>query len=182
MEKALWAEKMQKCLENLEKDLQKIRTGRASPELLDHIQAEIYGDKLSLNQVAAVHAEGPRTLVVTPWDKSSIAAIDKAIKNSDLGLNPSVNGDVIRVSIPGLTEERRKEYIKVAKEAAEKARVAVRNIRRSVMQEAKNQVKDKLISSDDERRWQAVANELTDDYVGRIDAKLVEKEKALMVV
>ncbi|WP_019570656.1 ribosome recycling factor [Thioalkalivibrio sp. ALE11] len=175
-------ERMDKTLESLRTELGKIRTGRAHPSLLDHVHVEYYGTEVPINQVASVNAEDARTLAVQPYEKDMIGKIEKAIMTSDLGLNPSSQGMVIRVPLPALTEERRRELVKVVKSEAEGARVAVRNIRRDANNTFKQQVKDKAISEDDEKRAQDEIQKLTDDHIARIDKMLADKENELMEV
>lgn len=174
--------KMKKTIESLRLDLSKVRTGRANPGLLDHVQVDYYGTPTALNQVASVSVTDARTLTVTPWEKNLIPAIEKAILTADLGLNPSTSGASIRVPMPALTEERRKELIKVVKGEGEQAKVAVRNSRRDANNALKELVKDKQISEDDERRANEVIQKLTDKYIAEVDAMLVAKEKDLMEV
>lgn len=174
--------RMAKTVEALAHDLAKVRTGRAHPSLLDQIMVSYYGTEVPINQVANVSAEDARTLTVTPWEQKMVATVDKAIRISDLGLNPSVAGNVIRVPLPPLTEERRKELIRIVRNEAEGAKVAIRNVRRDANQELKNLVKEKMISEDDERRAEDVIQKLTDEHVKKIDAVLEEKEKDLMAI
>ncbi len=174
--------RMAKCVEALRLDLVKIRTGRAHPSLLDHIRVNYYGNEVPIKQVANVTAEDARTLAVAPWEKTMISAVEKAILQSDLGLNPNTAGSVIRVPIPPLTEERRRDLIKVARAEAEQGRVAIRNIRREANSEMKEMVKEKMISEDDERRGQELIQKLTDKYVKEVDQVLEEKEKDLMAI
>jgi ribosome recycling factor len=176
------AERMAKSVEALTHELAKIRTGRAHPSLLDHISVSYYGSEMPIRQVANVTAEDARTLAVTPWEKGMVQAIEKAIMQSDLGLNPNTAGTVIRVPMPALTEERRRDLIKVARHEAEQARVAVRNIRRDANGELKELVKEKMISEDDERRGQEIVQKLTDQYVKEVDQALTAKEEDLMSI
>ena len=176
------AERMAKSVEALSHELAKIRTGRAHPSLLDHITVSYYGTEMPIRQVANVTAEDARTLAVTPWERGMVQAVEKAILQSDLGLNPNTAGTVIRVPMPPLTEERRRDLIKVARHEAEQARVAVRNIRRDANGELKDLVKEKLISEDEERRGQELVQKLTDQYVKEVDAVLAEKEQDLMSI
>ncbi|MBP2671967.1 MAG: ribosome recycling factor [candidate division NC10 bacterium] len=176
------AERMAKSVEALTHELAKIRTGRAHPSLLDHISVSYYGSEMPIRQVANVTAEDARTLAVTPWEKGMVQAIEKAIMQSDLGLNPNTAGTVIRVPMPPLTEERRRDLIKVARHEAEQARVAVRNIRRDANGELKEYVKEKMISEDDERRGQEIVQKLTDQYVKEVDQALAAKEEDLMSI
>lgn len=174
--------RMSKSVDALRHELAKIRTGRAHPSLLDHIMISYYGSDVPINQVANVTAEDARTLAVTPWEKAMVQAVEKAIMQSDLGLNPNTAGMVIRVPMPPLTEERRRDLIKVARHEAEQARVAIRNVRRDENQELKEAVKEKLISEDDERRGEESVQKLTDQYVKEVDKVLAEKEEDLMSI
>ncbi len=174
--------RMKKTIEALRTDMTKIRTGRANAGLLDHVQVDYYGNLTPLNQVANVTTSDSRTILVTPWEKSMVAAIEKAILTSDLGLNPATAGSAIRVPMPPLTEERRKELIKVVRNEGEQGRVSIRNIRRDANTQLKDLVKEKAISEDDERRAAEVIQKLTDKYIAEIDAVLVEKEKDLMEI
>ena len=174
--------RMAKSVEALRLELVKIRTGRAHPSLLDHIRVNYYGNEVPIKQVANVTAEDARTLAVAPWEKGMISAVEKAILQSDLGLNPNTAGNVIRVPIPPLTEERRRDLIKVARSEAEQGRVAIRNIRRETNNEFKEMIKEKMISEDDERRGQELVQKLTDKYVKEVDLVLEEKEKDLMAI
>ncbi|MCO5762180.1 MAG: ribosome recycling factor [Gammaproteobacteria bacterium] len=175
-------ERMAKSVEALRLELVKIRTGRAHPSLLDHIRVNYYGNEVPIKQVANVTAEDARTLAVSPWEKSMVSAVEKAILQSDLGLNPNTAGSVIRVPIPPLTEERRRDLTKVARAEAEQGRVAIRNIRREANAEFKEMVKEKMISEDEERRGQELIQKLTDKYVKEVDQVLEEKEKDLMAI
>lgn len=173
---------MKKSIEALKHELAKIRTGRAHPSLLDHIMVSYYGNEVPLTQTANVAVEDARTLTVTPWERSMVQAIEKAIMTSDLGLNPSTAGAVIRVPMPPLTEQRRRDLIKVVRQEAENARVAVRNIRRDANNELKAALKDKQISEDQERRSQEQIQRLTDQYIKEIDVLLSEKEADLLAI
>ncbi len=175
-------ERMTKSLESLQHELTKIRTGRAHPSLLEHVTVNYYGSEVPLNQTANVTVQDARTLAVTAYDKNSITDIEKAILNSDLGLNPVTAGEVMRVPLPPLTEERRKELIKVVRAEAEKCRVAIRNIRRDVNHSLTELVKDKEISEDDERRAEERVQKQTDSHIADVEKKLEEKEKDLMEV
>lgn len=174
--------KMQKTVETLKNDLAKVRTGRPHPGLLDHVMVEYYGSMTQLSQVASVTLIDARTLGVQPWEKNMVSKIEKAIRDCDMGLNPATNGDVIRVPMPALTEERRKDLTKVVRAEAENARVSARNVRRDANNELKNLLKDKEISEDDERRGQDDIQKITDKYIAEIDKLLVDKEKDLMTV
>ena len=174
--------KMQKSLESLKSDLGKIRTGRAHTGLLDHVMVEYYGSMVAVNQVASVNLGDARTINVQPYEKNMVGKVEKAIRDSDLGLNPATNGDVIRVPMPMLTEERRRELAKVVKSEGENAKVAVRNVRRDANEALKKLVKDKEISEDDERRAQDEIQKLTDRYVAEVDKMLQTKEAEIMAV
>ncbi|MEY3746992.1 MAG: hypothetical protein RL194_451 [Pseudomonadota bacterium] len=175
-------QKMQKSLEALKTDLAKIRTGRAHTGLLDHVMVEYYGSMVAVNQVANVNLGDARTLNVQPYEKNMVAKVEKAIRDSDLGLNPATNGDIIRVPMPMLTEERRKEMTKIVRTEGENAKVALRNIRRDGNDALKKLTKDKEISEDDERRMQDEIQKLTDKYVAEVDKLLQVKEAELMAV
>jgi ribosome recycling factor len=174
--------KMAKSIEAFKNELQKIRTGRAHPGILDQVQVEYYGSMLPISQVANVSLIDARTISVQPWEKGLGAKIEKAIRESDLGLNPSSMGDLIRVPLPALTEERRKELTKVVRNAGEDARVAVRNLRRDANEQAKKLLKDKLISEDDERRSNDDIQKLTDRTIAEIDKLVQAKEAEVMAV
>jgi len=175
-------QKMHKTVETLKHDYQKVRTGRAHTGLLDHIQVDYYGSMMPINQVANVTLGDARTIAVQPWEKKMVAVVEKAIRDSDLGLNPATSGDVIRVPMPALTEERRKELIKVVRHEAENARVAVRNVRRDANEHLKKLLKDHKVSEDDERHAQTDVQKLTDRYIAEIDKVLQGKEADLMAV
>ncbi|RYV65885.1 ribosome recycling factor, partial [Legionella pneumophila] len=162
--------RMKKTIEALHTDMSKIRTGRANASLLDHVMVDYYGSPTPLSQVANITTSDSRTILVTPWEKSMVAAIEKAILNSDLGLNPATAGTAIRVPMPPLTEERRKELIKVVRHEGEQGRVSIRNIRRDANNQLKELVKEKAISEDDERRAAEAIQKLTDRYISEVDA------------
>ena len=174
--------RMGKSVDSLTGELIKIRTGRAHPSLLEHVVVEYYGAPTPLNQVASISIADSRMLNVTAFDKTMVQAVEKAIMTSDLGLNPSSAGEVIRVPLPPLTEERRKDLIKVVRSEGEQAKVAVRNIRRDVISDVKSLVKEKEATEDDERRFHDDIQKVTDKYVAMIDEKLKEKEKDLMEI
>ena len=176
------ATRMTKSVAALQTELTKIRTGRAHTSLLDHITVEYYGSQVPLNQVSNVGVEDSRTLTVTPWEKDMVQPIEKAIMASDLGLNPSSAGTVIRVPLPALTEERRKDMIRVVRHEAEGGRIAVRNIRRDAMHDVKELLKEKMIGEDEERRAESEIQEITDKYVAEIDKVLAVKEEELMEI
>lgn len=175
-------QKMLKSLEALKQDLHKVRTGRAHTGILDHVQVEYYGSYVPIAQVANVTLIDSRTIGVQPWEKPMIAKVEKAIRDSDLGLNPSSQGDLIRVPMPMLTEERRKELIKVVKHEGENAKVAIRNLRRDANAHLKEALKKHELSEDDERRAQDDIQKLTDRFVADVDKALAEKEKDLMAI
>jgi ribosome recycling factor len=175
-------QKMQKSLEALKNDLAKVRTGRAHAGLLDHVMVEYYGSLVAVNQVANVNLGDSRTINVQPYEKNMISKVEKAIRDSDLGLNPATNGDLIRVPMPMLTEERRRDLTKIVRNEAEGAKVAIRNVRRDANDALKKLLKDKEISEDDERRAQDEVQKLTDKAVIDVDKLLQIKEADLMAV
>jgi ribosome recycling factor len=175
-------ERMKKSLDALGTHFNKIRTGRAHPSILDGISVSYYGNQTPLSQVGNVTVEDARTLVVNPWEKSLVPEIEKAIMKSDLGLNPSTTGGVIRVPMPALTEETRKGFIKQARNEAESGRVSVRNIRRDALAQVKDLLKEKQISEDEERKAQDDIQKLTNKYIELVDKKLAEKEADLMEI
>jgi ribosome recycling factor len=175
-------ERMGKCVQTFQADMKKLRTGRAHPSLIEHLKVDYYGSDVPLQQVASINVEEGRTLVISPWEKTVVQAIEKAIHKSDLGLNPVTAGTIIRVPMPPLTEERRREITKVVRHDAESARVAVRNVRRDVMGDIKELLKEKLVSQDDERRAEADIQKLTDKYIAEIEQHAAAKEKEIMQV
>ncbi|HVE51720.1 MAG TPA: ribosome recycling factor [Casimicrobiaceae bacterium] len=175
-------QKMQRSVETLKSDYQKVRTGRAHTGLLDHVMVDYYGSILPVNQCANVTLGDARTINVQPWEKKLIPVIEKAIRDSDLGLNPATSGEVIRVPMPALTEERRKDLIKVVRHEAENARVAIRNIRRDANEHLKKMLKAHEVSEDDERRALEDLQKLTDRYIADIDKVLQAKEADLLAV
>ena len=175
-------QKMAKTVETLKVDLGKVRTGRAHTGLLDHIMVDYYGTMTAVPKVANVQLADARTITVQPWEKKLVPAIEKAIRDSDLGLNPASAGEVIRVPMPALTEERRKDLIKVVRHEAENARVAVRNVRRDANEQLKKLLKDHKVAEDDERHAQTDVQKLTDRFVAEIDKVLHQKEADLMAV
>ena len=174
--------KMQKSLEALKNDLAKVRTGRAHPSLLDQVHVDYYGSPTPLSQVANLTMIDARTIGVQPWEKSMLAPVEKAIRESDLGLNPASMGDLIRVPMPALTEERRKELVKVVKHEGENAKIAVRNIRRDANEHLKKMLKDKETTEDEERRAQDDLQKMTDKFVAEIDKLVAQKEADIMTV
>ena len=174
--------KMQKSIESLKADLTKVRTGRAHIGLLDHVQVDYYGSMVPVNTVANVTLLDTRTLGVQPWEKNMVSKVEKAIRDCDLGLNPAAQGDVIRVPMPALTEERRRDLIKVVKHECENARVAMRNLRRDANATLKDLLKNKACSEDEERRAQDDIQKLTDKYVAEVDKQFAQKEVELMAI
>ena len=175
-------ERMNKSIETLRSDLAKVRTGRAHTGILDHITVDYYGAPTALTQIANVTLIDARTIGVQPWEKKMLSAVEKAIRDSDLGLNPSSQGDMIRVPTPALTEERRKEMVKLVKNEAEDAKIAIRNIRRDANESLKKLVKEKACSEDDERRASEEIQKLTDKFVIDVDKMVAEKEKEVLTV
>ena len=175
-------QKMQKSIDTLKADLAKVRTGRAHTGILDHVMVEYYGNPTNLNQVANLTLIDARTIGVQPFDKKMVATIEKAIRDADLGLNPATQGELIRVPTPPLTEERRKEMVKLVKSEAEDAKIAIRNIRRDANETLKKLVKHKECSEDEERRAQEEVQKLTDKFVQEVDKLVVEKEKEVLTV
>jgi len=175
-------ERMSKSIDSLKQSLGKVRTGRAHPSLLDHLTVDYYGAETPLSQVANIGVEDARTLTVTPWEKQMVQAIEKAIMTSDLGLNPATAGTVIRIPMPPLTEETRRNLVKVVRHDGESAKVAIRNIRRDANSDFKDLLKEKEISEDDERRAQDQIQQLTDKYVSEVDKVLAVKEAELMEI
>ena len=174
--------KMQKTLESLRNDLQKIRTGRAHVGLLDHVQVDYYGSMVPVNQIANVTLVDARTIGVQPWEKNMLQKVEKAIRDCDLGLNPASQGEIIRVPMPALTEERRKEMIKIVKNEGEDAKVAIRNLRRDANGQLKDALKKHEITEDDERKAQDDIQKLTDKFVTEVDKMLAQKEAELLQV
>lgn len=175
-------DKMKKSLDRLDTAFNRIRTGRAHPNLLDSIMVSYYDNDTPINQVANIVVEDARTLAITPWEKKMLGEIEKAIMKSDLGLNPSNNGDIIRVPMPALTEETRKEYTRQAKHEAENARISIRNARRDANNDLKELLKEKEISEDDDHRAQQNIQKLTDDFIAQVEEKYSEKETDLLSI
>lgn len=174
--------RMGKSVEALKHELAKLRTGRAHTSLLDHITVEYYGSKVPLSQVANINVSDARTLTVTPWEKPMVSVVEKAIRDSDMGLNPATAGEVIRVPLPPLTEDRRKDMIRIVRQEGENAKVAIRNIRRDVLGDIKQLLKEKEITEDDERRAEGEIQKITDKYVAEVDKLVEAKEKDLMEI
>ena len=175
-------QKMNKTVDSLKTDLGKVRTGRAHTGILDHVHVDYYGTSMPINQVANITLADARTISVQPWEKKMVGAIERAIRDSDLGVNPATNGDVIRIPMPPLTEERRRDLTKIVRAEAENARVAVRNIRRDANEHLKKLLKDKDVSEDEERRAQEDVQKMTDRHIADIDQMLQAKEVELMAV
>tara|TARA_B100000614_G_scaffold96271_1_gene86982 strand:+ start:134 stop:691 length:558 start_codon:yes stop_codon:yes gene_type:complete len=175
-------ERMEKSISSLEGSLQKIRTGRANPSLLDAIQIDYYGNMTPLSQVSNISVQDAKTLLISPWEKNLVPDIEKAIQSSDLGINPATSGDVIRVILPDLTEETRRDLIKIAKSEAENSKIALRNQRRDANGLLKEYLKEKEISEDDERRGQEIIQNLTDDFISKVEQLLELKEKDLLEI
>ena len=175
-------ERMEKSISSLESSLQKIRTGRANPSLLDAIQIDYYGNMTPLSQLSNISVQDAKTLLISPWEKNLVPDIEKAIQSSDLGINPATSGDVIRVILPDLTEETRRDLIKVAKSEAENSKIALRNQRRDANGLLKEYLKEKEISEDDERRGQEIIQNLTDDFISKVEQLLELKEKDLLEI
>jgi len=176
------AEKMEKAIQVLKKDLASLRAGRATPALLEKVTVSYYGSEMPVNQLASISAPEPRLLVIQPWDKSVLAEIERAILKSELGLTPTNDGNVIRIAIPPLTEERRAELVKVVKKSGEESKVAIRNIRRDANEEIKKMGKNGEISEDDVRRGQDEIQKLTDRYIRKVDEVIAAKEKEIMEI
>lgn len=174
--------RMRKCIDSFKTELTKLRTGRAHPSILDHVQVDYYGSPMPINQVANIVASDARTLTITPWEKSMVNPIDKAIRESGLGFNPVTTGDVIRVPMPALNEERRKDLIKVVRTEAEAARVSIRNARREANEEIKSLLKAKEITEDEERRMSDEVQKITDKFVAEVDQVTKAKETDLMAI
>ncbi len=174
--------RMGKSIEALKSELTKIRTGRAHPSLLDHVTVDYYGSEVPLSQVANIAVEDARTLTLSPWEKSMVSVVEKAIMTSDLGLNPATSGTVIRVPMPPLTEERRRDLIKVVKHEGEQCKVAIRNIRRDANSDFKSLLKDKEVSEDEARKAEDDVQKLTDRFVAEVDKLLETKEKDLLEI
>lgn len=176
------SEKMDKSIDNFVAEMKKLRSGRAHPNLLDHIRVDHYGQETPLKQMSNVSVEDARTLAVTPWEKSMVNAIEKAIKVSNLGVNPVVNGGTVRVPLPPLTEERRQELVKVARAEAEQNRISIRNVRRQALSDVKKLLQDKAITEDEERSTGTKIQDLTDQHIEKLDRLLADKEKDLVSV
>ena len=174
--------RMQKSIENLESNFAKIRTGRAHPSILDAVTVDYYGSEVPISQVANINVEDARTLTVQPWEQPMVSVVEKAIMMSDLGVNPVTNGNMMRIPMPVLTEERRRDFAKVARSEAESARIAIRNVRRDANGDVKELLKEKDVTEDEARRSEDAIQKLTDDAVKKVDSLLAEKEASLMEI
>jgi ribosome recycling factor len=174
--------RMQKALDVLKQAFSRLRTGRANAALLDHVRVDYYGSDVPLTQTANVVVEDARTISITPWEKNLVSIIEKAILASDLGLTPSTAGTVIRIILPPLTEERRRELVKIVRQEAESARVAIRNVRRDANQDIKELVKEKMISTDEEKRAEAEIQKLTDQFIAKVEEAVAGKEKEMLAM
>jgi len=177
-----YSQKMDKTFEVFTKELASLRTGRANSNMLDLIKVEVYGQKMPINQLGTITTPEPRTINIQVWDLNNVTLIDSAIKKSDLGLNPQIEGQLIRLPIPDLSEERRNEMKKIIKTIGEKCRVSIRNIRREANDQLKTMLKSKDISEDDEKKFEKIVQKYTDDHVKKIDDKVVSKEKEIMTI
>jgi ribosome recycling factor len=175
-------QRMHKCVDALKEEMKRMRTGRAHPGLLESVRVEYYGTQVPIKQTANITVEDARTLVVTPWEKNVVSAVEKAILNAGLGLNPVTAGTVIRVPLPPMTEERRKDLVKVVRHSAENGRVAIRAVRRDALSDVKDLLKEKMITEDEERKAEVETQKLTDRYIAQVDALLKEKEAEIMEV
>ena len=177
-----YSQKMDKTFEVFTKELASLRTGRANSNMLDLIKVEVYGQKMPINQLGTITTPEPRTINIQVWDLNNVTLIDSAIKKSDLGLNPQIDGQLIRLPIPDLSEERRNEMKKIIKTIGEKCRVSIRNIRREANDQLKTILKSKDISEDDEKKFEKIVQKYTDDHIKKIDDKVVSKEKEIMTI
>jgi len=177
-----YSQKMDKTFEVFIKELSSLRTGRANSSMLDLIKVDVYGQKMPINQLGTITTPEPRTLSIQVWDLNNVTLVDSAIKKSDLGLNPQIDGQLIRLPIPDLSEERRSEIKKIIKTMGEKCKVSIRNIRREANDELKSMLKSKDISEDDEKKFEKVVQKYTDDHIKKIDDKVISKEKEIMTI
>jgi ribosome recycling factor len=177
-----YATKMDKTIQSFKKDISSLRTGRANSSMLDMIKVDVYGQLMPINQMASINVPEARLITVQAWDQSNVKAIDAAIQKSDLGINPQIDGSTLRIRIPDLTEERRKDLIKILKTIGEKNKVSVRNIRREANDDLKKLIKDKTISEDDNKIFEKNVQKITDDHVSNIDKIIIEKEKEILQV
>ena len=177
-----YSQKMDKTFEVFTKELSSLRTGRANSSMLDLIRADVYGQKMPINQLATITTPEPRTISIQVWDLNNVTLIDSAIKKSDLGLNPQIDGQLIRLPVPDLSEERRNEIKKMIKTMGEKCKVSIRNIRREANDQLKSILKSKEIGEDEEKKFEKIIQTLTDDHIKKIDEKIVSKEKEIMTI
>ena len=177
-----YSQKMDKTFEVFTKELTSLRTGRANSNMLDLIRVDVYGQKMPINQLGTITTPEPRTINIQVWDLNNVTLIDSAIKKSDLGLNPQIDGQLIRLPIPDLSEERRNEMKKMVKTIGEKCKVSIRNIRREANDELKNMLKSKAVSEDEEKKFEKLVQKYTDDHIKKIDEKIVSKEKEIMTI
>ena len=177
-----YLQKMNKTFEVFTKELSSLRTGRANANMLDIIKVDVYGQKMPINQLGTITTPEPRTITIQVWDLNNVTLIDSAIKKSDLGLNPQIDGQLIRLPIPDLSEERRNEMKKMVKTIGEKCKVSIRNIRREANDELKNMLKSKAVSEDEEKKFEKLVQKYTDDHIKKIDEKIVSKEKEIMTI
>tara|TARA_B100000287_G_scaffold395973_1_gene411256 strand:+ start:111 stop:662 length:552 start_codon:yes stop_codon:yes gene_type:complete len=178
----IYNQKMDKTIEIFTKELGSLRTGRANSSMLDLIKVDVYGQKMPINQIGTITTPEPRTISIQIWDLNNVPLVDSAIKKSDLGLNPQIDGQMIRLPIPDLSEERRNEIKKMIKTLGEKCKVSIRNIRREANDQLKNMLKSKEISEDDEKKFEKIVQKYTDDYIKKIDDKVSSKEKEIMTI
>ena len=178
----IYNQKMDKTIEIFTKELGSLRTGRANSSMLDLIKVDVYGQKMPINQIGTITTPEPRTISIQIWDLNNVPLVDSAIKKSDLGLNPQIDGQMIRLPIPDLSEERRNEIKKMIKTLGEKCKVSIRNIRREANDQLKNMLKSKEISEDDEKKFEKIVQKYTDDYIKKIDDKVSLKEKEIMTI
>ena len=177
-----YATKMDKTIQSYKKDLSSLRTGRANASMLDMIRVDVYGQMMPISQLASISVPEARLITIQVWDQANIKAVDASIQKSDLGINPQIDGSVLRIRIPDLTEERRKDLIKVLKNIGEKNKVSIRNIRREANDELKNLLKSKELSEDDEKKFEKIVQNFTDDHIKTIDQKVELKEKEIMTI
>ena len=177
-----YSSKMDKSIQSFKKDIGTLRTGRANASMLDMIKVDVYGQQMPINQIGTINVPEARTISIQVWDQSNVVLVDKAIKESDLGVNPQVDGQIVRIRIPDLTEERRKDLIKVLKGMGEKSKVSIRNIRREANDKLKELLKDKTIGEDDEKKFEKIIQNFTDNNIKKIDEKVISKEKEIMTI
>ena len=177
-----YSSKMDKSIQSLKRDLSTLRTGRANPDMLSTIKIDVYGQKMPIEQLATISVPEPRLISIQVWDKSNVSTVDSAIQKSELGINPQIDGQIVRLRIPDLTEERRKELIKILKNMGEKGKISIRNIRREANEELKKKLKEKKISEDENSNFEKKIQKVTDTHIGNIDKILSEKEKEILQI